>query len=425
MNYRQTFFNLKGELKQKNENIRQLQKVHNKVNSKFKSGDFECLSILSKEKELDLAKKIAKKLRKFEYILFLGTGGSSLGGKTLHYYNNNQFFNSNKPKIFFIENVDSDPIFSLLKSISLKKTALVVISKSGETIETLCQFFFIKEFMKNELKDLSKNILIITESKDSTLMRLQKELKCKFLEHNNKIGGRFSIFSIVGMLPAELSGLNSKKITKGGLDIIKLMKKNKKATDFPPALGALHNFNLISNGIKQNVLMPYSDCLTNFSLWFRQLWGESIGKKGLGSTPINASGTVDQHSQLQLYLDGPKDKFLTIIYFTKKEKIKKLDCTISSNHKYMNLENRSMDDLFYAEAMATKDSLKKRNIPLRIFELKLKNEETIGSILMHFFLETIYTCYLLKIDPFNQPAVEEGKEIAVKYLRDVKNKTSS
>tara|TARA_E500000331_G_C17164484_1_gene673170 strand:- start:663 stop:1145 length:483 start_codon:yes stop_codon:yes gene_type:complete len=158
-------------------------------------------------------------------------------------------------------------------------------------------------------------------------------------------------------------------------------------------------------------------------MWYRQLWGESIGKEGLGSTPINALGTVDQHSQLQLYLDGPKDKFITIINLKNKRKTFILDCSIEKNVFCDSLHKKTMNDLIEAEKEATFQTLKKKDIPLRVIELESKNEEVIGELLMHFFLETIYTCHLFGLDPFNQPAVEEGKKLAIKYLENEKDKT--
>ena len=159
-------------------------------------------------------------------------------------------------------------------------------------------------------------------------------------------------------------------------------------------------------------------------MWFRQLWGESLGKDGKGSTPISGLGTIDQHSQLQLYLDGPKDKFITIISLKNKKKSRELNCRVSKNFIYKSLHKKTMNDLLTAETIATFETLKKKNIPIRMIELESNKEETIGSLLMHFFLETIFTCYLLEVNPFDQPAVEEGKKLAIKYLNHGKNQTS-
>lgn len=423
MNYKQKFYNFNNKLDAKVE-LDKLNDVHLKVLDELETDKLECLSIVNDYSQKKIIKQISNELKRFETILFLGTGGSSLGGKTLYALKNNQFINNNNPRIYFIENIDSEQIDGLLKHIDLKRTGFVVISKSGETIETLSQFFMIKNFSENIFNDFSKNLYIITENKKSTLKRIQEELKCSYFEHSKVIGGRYSIFSLVGMVPAELSNLNSEKIHQGGAKVLKQMLRTKNIQEFPPALASFKNYNLIKEGINQNILMPYSDSLLNFSMWFRQLWGESIGKEGKGSTPISGIGTVDQHSQLQLYLDGPRDKFINIIFFKKKKKSIELDCYISKNFVYQNLHKKNMNDLFVAETMATFETLKKKNVPIRMIELESNDEETIGSILMHFFLETIFTCYLLDINPFNQPAVEEGKKLAIKYLNYGKDKTS-
>ena len=423
MSYKQKFYNFNSKL-DIIKDIKKLKDVYLKVIDEFKAKKLECLSIVNDDVQKKIIKQMSGELRRFEIILFLGTGGSSLGGKTLYAIKNNQFINTNTPKIYFIENIDSGPIIELLNNINLKKTGVVVVSKSGETIETLSQFFMIKGFYRNIVKDFSKNLYIITENKNSTLKRIQENLNCSYFEHSKLIGGRYSIFSLVGMVPAELSNLSSEKIHEGGAKILNQMLRTKVIHEFPPALGALNNFNLIKQGINQNILMPYSDSLLNFSMWFRQLWGESVGKDGKGSTPISGLGTVDQHSQLQLYLDGPKDKFITILSLKNKTKSRELDCRVSKNFIYKNLHNKTMNDLLKAETMATFETLKKKNIPIRMIELESNEEETIGSLLMHFFLETIFTCYLLEIDPFSQPAVEEGKKLAIKYLNHGKNQTS-
>ena len=164
--------------------------------------------------------------------------------------------------------------------------------------------------------------------------------------------------------------------------------------------------------------MPYIDSLNNLSFWYRQLWAESIGKQNKGITPINALGTVDQHSQLQLYLDGPKDKFFTIIAKNHRGSKEKLDCTYSINSKFKILHNKSMDDLLNAEMRATVETLKNKKIPIRTIMLESMNERCLGNLMMFFFLETIFGCFLMNVNPFDQPAVEEGKKLTKKYLQN-------
>ena len=204
----------------------------------------------------------------------------------------------------------------------------------------------------------------------------------------------------------------------GGEKVLNKLLNLDNPNNFAPTKSSLIHAQLIKNNFNMNVLFTYLDSLQNFSLWFRQLWAESIGKNGHGSTPINAVGTVDQHSQLQLYLDGPKDKFFTIIGMEKPLKSNKLNCHINKINLSESLHKKTLGDLLFVEMKATYQTIKNKNIPLRLIKLNKIDEETLGSLIMCFFIETIYTCYLLKINPFDQPAVEEGKKLAIKFLNN-------
>ena len=167
--------------------------------------------------------------------------------------------------------------------------------------------------------------------------------------------------------------------------------------------------------------MPYIDRLQNLSLWYRQLWAESIGKNGFGLTPVNALGTVDQHSQLQLYLDGPRDKFFTIIGKKKKSKSLELDCSFAKSQMFHPLHGKTLEQLLVAEMKATIETIKNKKLPLRYIEVNEIAEMELGALVMFLFLETIFCCYLINVNPFDQPAVEEGKILTKKYLENEKN----
>ncbi len=360
--------------------------------------------------------KLADHLRNFENVLFLGTGGSSLGGKTLVSIKENFFFKDSSPKIFFLENVDEWSISRLIMKINLQNTALVVISKSGETIETLSQFFFLKNEMK-EIDNFKKKVFIITENKKSTLKEIQEEEGFKFYEHKKNIGGRFSIFSLVGLLPASLAGFEISSFREGGKLFLKNLIDDESFFD-NQFFSTLCLMNLYKKNYNISVFMPYSDRLDNLSFWYRQLWAESIGKNKMGITPVNALGTVDQHSQLQLYLDGPSDKFFTFIFEKKKKFNKKLDCSYGEDKNFSLLHNRPFENLLIFELRATIETLKQKKAPLRVIELDEINENAIGSLIMFLFLETIFSCYFIDVDPFNQPAVEEGKILTKEFLEN-------
>ena len=178
---------------------------------------------------------------------------------------------------------------------------------------------------------------------------------------------------------------------------------------------------LQKKGINISVIMPYIDNLNNLSFWYKQLWAESIGQKEKGTTPVNSLGTVDQHSQLQLFLDGPKDKFYTIIGRKKKKDHSLLDCSYGENKKIKLLHNKSLEILLKAEMDATIKTLENKKLPIRFFELDLLNEECLGSLMMYFFIETILCCYLVDVNPFDQPAVEDGKELTKQNLKNHEN----
>ncbi|MAI76212.1 MAG: glucose-6-phosphate isomerase [Rickettsiales bacterium] len=367
------------------------------------------------KKNFDIIFSASKTLKKFDNILFLGTGGSSLGGKTLVSLVGNIFYNSTKPRIYFIENIDENSILQLLKKINLASTGIVVTSKSGETIETISQYFFVENFYQKKKISLKKRVFIITENKNSILKEIQENRGYFFLEHPSLVGGRYSVFSVVGLLPAALVGFDIKEFCNGAKSFLKKVQNEKNFDYF--FFSALTIFNLNKKRINMSVIMPYSDSLNYLSFWYRQLWAESIGKKRKGITPINALGTVDQHSQLQLYLDGPKDKIFTIIGRKLNKNLSYLDCSISKKKKYSVMHAKSLDQLLYAEMKATIKSLKNQKLPVRTILIDSINEKSIGSLMMFFFIETILCCDLFNLNPFNQPAVEEGKKLAKIYLK--------
>ncbi len=389
------------------------QEAKSKFYSNIKSKSYGFINDLY-EKKIEDIYTYAKKLKKTENIIFLGTGGSSLGGKTLVSIKSNFFKNKKTPQIFFLENVDEVSINGLLQQLNMEKTSIVVISKSGETIETLAQFFLIKEII-SKTKDYKKRIFVITEKKKSTLKKIQEEEDYFFIEHNSQVGGRYSVFSVVGLLPAAITSFDIESFIEGGKKLLKhIENKNNFDSLFHSSLAMIL---LKEKGINISVIMPYIDNLNNLSFWYKQLWAESIGKKKKGTTPVNSLGTVDQHSQLQLFLDGPRDKFYTIIGRKKKSKQTILDCSYGSNNKINILHNKSLEILLRAEMDATIETLENKKLPVRFFELDLINEESIGSLMMFFFIETILCCYLVNVNPFNQPAVEEGKILTQKKLK--------
>jgi len=340
------------------------------------------------------------------FVVF-GTGGSNLGARALI-----NTLTKQPKNILFFDNID--PLFfqNEIINLDLNTTGFIIISKSGTTPETLSQFGSIINIAreKNNLDMLFKNCLVVTEFKDSPLFNIAKKNNCTLLEHKKDIGGRYSIFSNVGMIPAILAGLDAKKVHLGASKVIE-------NSDFLDTFKFAQIFKFCSsNNYFSNVMMTYSDGLTYFGKWYLQLWAESIGKKDRGITALHAVGTTDQHSQLQLYLDGPKDKYFTFIKSNHYKKGLKIDTEIMKEESVNYLINKTMGDLMHAEQDATIDTFKLNNFKFREILLSEINEEAMGGLMANSIMETIAACIYFEVDPFDQPAVEQGKALTKKYL---------
>lgn len=380
--------------------------------------ELQILELVHQNDDLILIKKIADSLkRNFDNIVILGTGGSSLGGQTLCALRKpNYCLPQSKPNIYFIDNIDPDTFETLFTILPPKKTGFVIISKSGTTPETLFQFLTILTKWQETIKGdkLKKHFVIITEDQDNPLRNITKQHNFNYIPHPQNIGGRFSAFSCVGLLPAMIAGMDIEAIRKGAQQVL---KETFNIFASKPSIGASIATSLYEqNNININVIMPYVDKLKPFSLWYRQLIAESLGKENKGITPIASMGTIDQHSQLQLYLDGPKNKYFTIII--NEETSLRGEQVTSSNIELDYLNKVKMGELLTAECKATVNTLISKGCPVRTISIPKLNEYTIGSLMMHFFLEVIIIADLMKINPFNQPAVEQGKILTKQYLKE-------
>ncbi|MGD9649351.1 MAG: glucose-6-phosphate isomerase [Dongiaceae bacterium] len=363
----------------------------------------------TKTGDLENLAPLAAHYRQFKNVLILGTGGSSLGGKALYALANRGFgAKRGFPKLYFLDNVDPDTFEQAFAKLDPRETGVIAISKSGSTAETLCQLGVILSWLKDQ--DLTQHIALLTEPAENPLRQLGKKLKLTIIEHHPQIGGRFSVFSNVGMLPALLAGLDAAALRQGAKAVLDEAKKGD--SSLPAFQGAV--FTMLLNqqhGVSQTVIMPYIDRLKYLAVWHRQLWAESLGKNGKGLTPIDALGAVDQHSQLQLYLDGPNDKFYTIITSQIAGSGPLVDSRLPEDARLGYFKNKRMGDLLAAEQQATIQTMVKAERPVRVIHCPQINEHCFGALLMHFMLETILTAELLGVDAFSQPAVEEGKAI--------------
>ncbi len=382
----------------------------NDLNFKIKNvcNNLPALNIAKNSELLNLTieKTESFKQHKTKFVVF-GTGGSNLGARALI-----NILVDQPDNILFFDNID--PLFfqSQILKLDFAITGFIVISKSGTTPETLSQLGTIVNIAneKNILNTLYNNMMFITEFKDSPLFNIAKKNNCLLLEHQDDIGGRYSVFSNVGMVPAIIAGLNVKKIHEG---VVKVLNKN----DFNNAFKFAQMFKYsVANNFSSSVLMTYSDGLNYFGKWYLQLWAESIGKQNRGVTALHATGTTDQHSQLQLYLDGPKDKFFTIIKSNYKNKGLLIDSQLMKDESIDYLVNKKMGDLMHAEQDATIDTFKLNGFKFREIFIESIDEENIGMLMANSIIETIAACIYFDVNPFDQPAVEQGKVLTKKYL---------
>jgi glucose-6-phosphate isomerase len=389
-----------------------LERLANEV----KSSQLDLLNFKNYFDKLPEIKKIIADLRaKYQHLVILGTGGATLTGQCL-----TGIFEKKEldKKLTFVDNVDPVTFDYIIDHLDLKNTGFLVISKSGGTIETISQFvIFLKLYKEKFGEDSIKNHFHIINGNEgkSNLREISKQFNINVIDHE-KIGGRFSIFSHVGLIPAGFIGVDVEKILTGAKivcdDALSGQKQNS-----APSIGAIYNYLFIQKNINSTVMMPYVDRLKNFTVWFSQIWAESLGKSGKGSTPIRALGTLDQHSQLQLFLDGKRDKIFNFIKVNNKNIGSTLDTKLLGIRDYDYLDGKKVGDVMNAACDSTYQTLINHKMPVRIFELDYVNEESLGAICMHFILETLITGYLLEINPFGQPAVEEGKVLSVNLLK--------
>lgn len=364
----------------------------------------------------------------FSDVVVLGTGGSSLGAKAVTELGVNDSGTSG-PNLHVDINIDQYGFANLVNELPLSTTGWVVVSKSGGTAETLMQFMSILPRLRATLGDsaLPKHIVVISELRDSALMRLAKAFSLPVLEHDPNIGGRFSVLSVVGMLPALIVGLDPSAFRAGAADVVNqvLSVSPMNAMESEPILGAVYSNAVYQHhGIKNTVMIAYGDKFESLCRWYRQLWAESLGKNGKGTTPSYGMGPVDQHSQLQLWLDGPSDKMFTVLG----------TCTRTtgaapSNHEEFAISpeiaaiagmdfmaDRRLEDLMDACRVGTIQTLAEYGCPVRTMDVDHLDEYSLGGLLMHFMIETIAASALMKVNPFDQPAVEHGKILAKQYL---------
>ena len=383
------------------QNLKKTQKIFNSFQLDLKNFEIPLLKCYEKDYTFDFSPTTVKKFSKYKNIVVIGMGGSILGTKSIYSF----LKKSIKKEVFFFDNLDLNLNLKYSKIKNLKNSCFIVAGKSGKTIETIINLGTI--FSKNLLKN---KLIIIAEPTDNALMTIANKYQAEVIEHKEFISGRYSVLSETGMFPAALMGLNLMKFKN-----LKRLIKNK---NFISTL--IQNvaciYTLISKKINNSVILNYDSNLNNLGYWYQQLVAESLGKKGKGINPILSFGPKDHHSLLQLYLDGPKDKFFTFFNSSQKEdKFKVSQDIIPNNMRF--LKNKNLRFIINAQCNAVKNIFKLKKIPFRQITFNKKNEEELGEIFTFFVLETILLSRLMNINPFDQPAVEQVKVETKKILR--------
>ena len=367
-----------------------IKNIFNDIKKNYFLGKEQLLLSLSDRYKYSFDLKKISKLKKFSIYRIIGMGGSVLGAEAI--YNFLKF--KIKKKFIFLNNLKSGV------NKKFKKDILnLIISKSGNTLETIANL---------NTQKINSNCIFITENKNNYLRKIAEKMKCEIIEHKNYIGGRYSVLSEVGMLPAELMGLNEKKFKQ-----FNYLINNKKFIN-----NLINNvegiLQCVKKGKTNSIILNYDEDSQSFFYWYQQLVAESLGKKSKGILPIVSQMPKDNHSVMQFYLDGPKNNFFTFfdVFNKKSEKIN--NSSLLNSHSY--LKNKSVNEIIFAQRLATEKIFKKKKIPFRSFFVKKKNEQTLGELFCFFILETILLGRALKVNPFDQPSVELIKKETKKIL---------
>ena len=355
--------------------------------------DSQILASLSKSYKDSYNKKLLSKLKKKTLVILIGIGGSILGSHAIY-----SFLKSKAKKFVFVDSFQKYEA----KSVFDKKKINLIISKSGNTLETISN--------TNTLINKRNTNIFITENKKSYLMDIANKLKSEVVHHNNFIGGRYSVLSEVGMLPAELMGFNPVKFRR-----LDELIKNRSFFNML-VLNVSNTLSLIKKNKFNSIILNYDERSEDLFKWYQQLVAESLGKKGKGVLPVVSSMPRDNHSLMQYYLDGAKNNFFTFFFVKEKNSKKIINNELLNSHYY--LRGKNLNDISYSQFIATEKVFKKKNIPYRSFIVKKRCEETLGKLFTFFILETILLAKAMKINPYNQPAVElikaETKNILIK-----------
>jgi glucose-6-phosphate isomerase len=378
---------------------------------------------------LDQVARFTSSVRgKYDDVVILGIGGSALGPIALRTALRPDGWNmldekarGGYPRLHVLDNVDPETIAALLGRLSLARTLFVVTSKSGGTAETMAQFLIVHDRLTTAKLDVTKHLVFVTDPKQGALRPLADRLKVPALDIPPNVGGRFSVLTPVGTLPAALIGIDVKSLLAGAAEMAERCDNAELAAN-PAGIFAMLQW-LADTQLRKSiaVFMPYSDPLRDFADWFVQLWAESLGKKrtdgtSVGSTPLAALGATDQHAQVQLFMEGPADKTVTFVAVKERSTDLKIPAAFSDVKELGYLAGHSLAELIDIEQRATAGALARRGRPNMTIQLDRVDASHVGQLMMLLEVATAYAGQLYNIDAFNQPGVELGKQFAYALL---------
>jgi glucose-6-phosphate isomerase len=404
--------------------------VHQDLQRRRRAGELPFYDLPYDQTALKEVLKTARRvIRDCEDFVVLGIGGSALGGiallRALAHPQHNLLPEAKRnglPRVFFADNIDPEGFDALLNLVNLEKTVFNVISKSGGTAETMSQFLIVRDRLIRRLgrKSHATHIVATTDPEHGHLRALAREEGYERLSVHPGVGGRFSVLSPVGLLPAAVAGIDIAELLAGARNADRACKRGSLWKN-PAAMNAVLQV-LVYTGKRKpiSVMMAYSDALRDVADWYRQLWAESLGKRldvngrvvHVGPTPVKALGATDQHSQLQLYMEGPFDKVITFLTVGKFRKIVRIPKGLKHVDGISYLGGHTLNDLMQAEERATEFALTQARRIHTAIRLPEVNPFTVGQLLFLLQVQTLYAGGLLKINPLDQPGVEAGKEFA-------------
>ena len=399
-------------------------KIHQKIQLRRKSGELPFFDLPYKLEVVEKISSLAKEIQgAFDNLVVLGIGGSALG--TTAVFNalcsgHNLLDNQQRgglPRLFVLDNVDPDGFSAYLTLFDPVRTCFLVISKSGTTVETTSQFLVARQWIEESVGDqYHDHFILITDPESGVLRELADREGYRSCEIPAGVGGRFSVFTPVSLLPLACVGVDIAGLLKGAADFSSHVCHDDIESN-PAYLNAALQYLAYQRGLRISVLMPYSDRLRDLADWFRQLWAESLGKKvstdgsvrHVGPTPVNALGTTDQHSQVQLYMEGPFDKLVTFVVideFDQNLQIPNYEAAPEMTY----LSGHSMGELIHVEQQATAAALTRNQRSNCAIHVPRVTAETVGALIYMFEVQTLFAGYLFEVNPLDQPGVEEGKQ---------------